>query len=275
MANASALFQIDPGTLVYGTAGVAQNAAAGATVNCRIASTVGVDSIAWRIFGTSGTATPAITLSGSPTGQIASFALPAGVGQAYGIECKVNGGTGTDFGDTKTSAVYVLDANGRRPFFIGETYEADATYGVVPRLNTAVAAISSTSSYIPQWTKYTKTYSDLSAAANTNSITLLTLPIKGVIHGIAIKHSAAFTGGAIASYAVAVGISGDTTKFATWFNVFQAPGNQVGQASNVGVGIENFGATTTVLLSATSVGGLLNAATAGSVDVWVLSSTLT
>lgn len=273
MANASALFQIDPGTGSYGTAGVAQNAAASATINCRIASTVGVDSLAWRIFGTHGVAAPAITLSGSPTGQIASFTLPAGVGQAYGIECKVNGGTGTDFGDTKTSAVYVLDANGRRPFFIGETYEADATYGVVPRINTAVAGIGSATG-VPQWAKYTKTYSDLSTAANTNSITLFSLPAKGVIHAVAIKHSAAFTGGAIASYAVAVGISGDTTKFATWVNVFQAPGDQVGQASNVGVGIENFGVATTILLSATSVGGLLNAATAGSVDVWVLSSTL-
>ena len=270
---ASALFQIDPGTGSYGTAGVAQNAAAGVTVNCRIASTVGVDFLAWRIFGTGGTATPAITLSGSPTGQIASFTLPATVGQAYGIECKINGGTGTDFGDTKTSAVYVLDVNGRRPFFIGETYEADATYGVVPRLNTALAAIPS-ASILLQWTKYTKTYVDLSAAANTNSITLLSLPAKGVIHAVVVKHSLAFSGGGITAYAVSVGISGDLTKFSSYFDVFQAAGNQVGQTSNVGAGIENFGAATTILLSASSVGGLLNAATSGSVDVWVLSSTI-
>lgn len=135
MANASALFQIDPGTGIYGTAGVAQNAAAGATVKCRLNSVVGVDSISWRIFGTSGVSTPAITLSGAPTGQIATFTVPASLGTSFGIECKVNGGTGTDFGDTKTSAVYVLAGDGIRPFFIGETYEDDATFGVVPRVN--------------------------------------------------------------------------------------------------------------------------------------------
>lgn len=132
---ASALFQIDPGTGVYGTAGVAQNAAVGVTVNCKLASVVGVDSISWRIFGTSGVSTPTITTSGSPSGQIATFTLPADIGTAFGIECQVNGGAGATFGDTKTSAVYSLAGDGIRPFFIGETFEADATYGVVPRVN--------------------------------------------------------------------------------------------------------------------------------------------
>jgi hypothetical protein len=141
MANASALFQIDPGTGSYGTAGVAQNAAAGATINCRLASTIGVDSVQWRIFGTSENVTaPSLTTSGSPPGQIVTFTLPATLGASFGIECKVNGGTGvtlgnSTYGDTKTSAVYVLNADGIRPFFIGETFESDAIYGVVPRVN--------------------------------------------------------------------------------------------------------------------------------------------
>jgi len=137
---ASALFQIDPGTGSYGSSGVAANAAAGVTVNCRITSMVGVDSIEWRIFGTHGVTAPTITLSGSPNGQIASFALGTAAnnpnGQAYGIECKVNGGDSrfSESGDTATSAVFVLSPTDKRPAFIGETFESDATYGVVPRV---------------------------------------------------------------------------------------------------------------------------------------------
>ena len=279
MSNASALFQIDPGTGTYGTAGVAQNAAAGATINCRLASTVGVDSVQWRIFGTSGVATPAITTSGSPPGQIATFTLPAGTGQAYGVECKVNGGTGVTFGnstygDTKTNAVYVLDIAGQRPFFIGETFESDATYGVVPRLNTAFAnAGAAIALTVPAWTKYTVTYAQLAAGALTNDIQLFSLPARGTVHAVVIKHSASFTGGAIATYTLSVGIAGTLAKYASAFNVFQASGNTVLQSSG-GAFTENAGAATSVRVAATSTGANLNAATAGSATIWVLSSTL-
>lgn len=137
----SALFEIDPGTGSYGSSGVAQNAAVAVTVNCRITSLVGVDSIEWRIFGTHGVTAPTITLSGAPNGQIASFTLGSAAsnpnGQAYGIELKVNGGTSrfNPQGDTKTSAVFVLNDLGLRPAFIGETLESDAAYGIVPRFN--------------------------------------------------------------------------------------------------------------------------------------------
>lgn len=275
MANASALFQIDPATGVYGASGVAQNvSAAGGVVNCKLASTLGVDYVSWRIIGTHGIASPAITTSGSPNGQIASFTVPAGVGQAFGIECQVNGGTGTVFGDTKKSAVYVLDAGSQRPFFIGETFEADATYGVVPRLNTAFAnAGTVVYDTTATWAKYTKTYSQLSAAAMTNDVELLSLPARGVIHAVVIKHSASFTGGALADYTVSVGIAGTLNKYASAFNVFQAPGNTTLQTSN-SLFSENYGAATSVRIAAASTTANLSDATAGSVDVWVLTSKL-
>jgi hypothetical protein len=103
--SASALFEIDPGTGVYGAAGVAQDAAASAVINCRIASVSGVNSIEWRITGTHGGNKPALSFSGNPVKQIATFTLPGGLGQAYGIECKVNGGV-SPAGDLKTSAVW-------------------------------------------------------------------------------------------------------------------------------------------------------------------------
>jgi len=138
---ASASFQIDPGTTVYGAAGIAQNATAAATVNCRLVSTAGVNPglITWTIFGTHDSAqvAPTIAESGIPTGQIATFTLPSGTGQAYGIQCDVNGGveiTG-ESGTTSKSAVFVLNDAGERPFFVGETFEEDATHGYVERLN--------------------------------------------------------------------------------------------------------------------------------------------
>lgn len=140
MTQASALFEIDPGTGTYGPPGVAQDAAPSVIVNCRVASVSGVYEIEWRIFGTHGGNTPALTYSGNPVKQIASFTLPGGLGQAYGIECKVNGGV-SPRGDLQTSAVFVLDSGGNRPFFLGETFEEDPDHGVIPRLNTNVPII--------------------------------------------------------------------------------------------------------------------------------------
>ena len=124
---------------------------------------------------------------------------------------------------------------------------------------------------IPIWLKYTFTYSALSTAALTNSITLVTLPAAGIIHAIKLKHSIAFTGGALSSYTLSVGISGNLDKYANSFNVFQATGNTTFYIA-YGMFSENHGATTSVLLTATSIGANLNAATAGSCDIWVLVS---
>ena len=150
---------------------------------------------------------------------------------------------GEPFLDTTTKQLYVSDAT--TTFQIGST-----------------------------WRKFTKTYTNLSAAATTNDIEILSLAAKQVIEAVVIKHSAAFTGGAIIAYTVSVGITGNLTKYAGAFDVFQAPGNTVFQISSV-VGMENYGAATSIRLAATSTVGLLNAATAGSVDVWIKTSLLT
>ena len=142
---ASALFQIDTGS-GYGPTGVAQDAVAGATVSCRIVNVTGINPglISWRIFGTDGHPAPALTLSGVPNGEIVSFTLPADAGQSYGISLDVNGGE-TVTGDATTtakSAVYVLNDSFQRPFFVGETFEADAVYGIIPRLNYIQSRVS-------------------------------------------------------------------------------------------------------------------------------------
>ena len=136
----SALFEIDPATGSFGAAGDAQDVvAAGGVVRGRIADVSGINPglISWTIFGTHGAAAPSISLSGTPVGQIASFTVPAGGGQAYGIRLNVNGGEAVtrDATTTAKSAVYVLNDSGRRPFFIGESFESDSVFGSVPRLN--------------------------------------------------------------------------------------------------------------------------------------------
>jgi hypothetical protein len=125
----------------------------------------------------------------------------------------------------------------------------------------------------PTWTKYTVAYTTLAAAALTNSPVLFALPAKGVISKVAIKHTAAFAGGAISDYTVSVGITGNLTKYASAFDVFQPVASNTAQISSGGF-IEDFTSTTNVLITATSVGANLDAATAGSVDVYVETSVL-
>lgn len=122
-----------------------------------------------------------------------------------------------------------------------------------------------------KWTKYTVAYTALSTAATTNNITLFTLPAGGIIHGVKIKHSTSFTGGAISAYTLSVGITGTLAKYATAYDVFQATASNTFQLSNI-LGSEDHTSTTAIKVAATSTGANLNAATAGSADIWVLTS---
>jgi hypothetical protein len=77
----------------------------------------------------------------------------------------------------------------------------------------------------PYWRKYTKTFTDLAAPTASNDIELFSLPAGGIIHAIKLKHSAAFTGGAIATYTLSVGIALYLDKYLPAFSVFGAPAN--------------------------------------------------
>lgn len=123
------------------------------------------------------------------------------------------------------------------------------------------------------WTKYTVTFTQLSAAALTNNIELFQLSAKEMVHSVVVKASAAFVGGLIATYTVSVGPAGNLVKYAVAFNVFQVPATNLSSV-NILPGVEDFSSATSIRISAISTVGNLNAATAGSVDVWVLKSTL-
>lgn len=137
----------------------------------------------------------------------------------------------------------------------------------------ALAATALQPGGAPAWTKYTKTFTDLSTAGLTNNIELFLLAAKEVIHQVVIKHTTAFSGGLIATYTVSVGITGVLAKYGIAFDVNQAVGNMV-SGVNLLSGVESFGGTTSIKIAAVSTVGNLNAATTGSVDVYVLKSTL-
>lgn len=124
---------------------------------------------------------------------------------------------------------------------------------------------------IPRWRKYTKAYGDFSTAGTTNNIELFSLPPACVIHAVKIKHSTAFSGGAISAYTISVGITGTLAKYAAAFDVFQAASATAFSITGT-IGSESHTAVTSIKVAATSTSANLNAATAGSVDVWVLWS---
>lgn len=126
----------------------------------------------------------------------------------------------------------------------------------------------------PAWRKFTKSYSDLATGAATNSVTLTTLTTRQTVHTAVIKHSASFTGGTLTEYFMSVGFTGSPTYLVPGFNVFIAPSANDYYLSTSTQIVPTFGGSQDVTLSASSTGGNLDQATQGSVDVWLLISTL-
>ncbi len=134
----------------------------------------------------------------------------------------------------------------------------------------------STLSGFLQWVKVSKTFTDLATAGVTNNITLYSLPAKSLVHCVVLKASAAFTGGAIVTYTLSVGIAGSLTKYTAAFDVLQTVGATVSLLTVpvTVVAVESFTTAVDLKLSAVSTVGNLDEATTGAVDVYLLTSTL-
>jgi hypothetical protein len=87
------------------------------------------------------------------------------------------------------------------------------------------------------------------------------------------RHTAAFTGGAITSLTVSLGVSSDYTKYSTPFNCFQSPTITAYQATNI-FDIFQFNTVTSVRLQAIASGSNLDSLAAGSLDIWIAKSIL-
>jgi hypothetical protein len=150
-----------------------------------------------------------------------------------------------------------------------DCYERTGTGSALIAINAGRASAN----VAPQWYKATKTYADFSTAATTNSLTILPLVAGGTIHNVRIKQSTSFSGGSISAYTVGVGIVGDTGRYGAAFDVFQAVGNSTQQLSQANsLSSPSGGSTVNIAATATSTGANLSAATAGSVDIWLLVS---
>lgn len=147
----------------------------------------------------------------------------------------------------------------------------DSNNVVIPGTLTVTSGIIGVSSI----TKVTKTHTDFQTAGLTNTIQLFSLPTKGMIEKIIIKHSTAFAGTSITAYTFKIGITGTLDKYLAPFDVFQAVGDTVWDGSTALLGIENFGSATSIKITATSVGANLDQSTAGDVEIWIFTSTLT
>lgn len=143
------------------------------------------------------------------------------------------------------------------------------------QVETNTTDIATLNSGAPQWTKYTKTYTDFSTAATASEISLANISAGTFVHNVVIKHSEAFAGGSISAYQIDVGPSGDLTQFVDGFAVTDAPTDSRHQSVTLGEVHNNAFASTGVLAArAESTGDNLDQAASGSVDIWVLSSTL-
>lgn len=125
---------------------------------------------------------------------------------------------------------------------------------------------------VPKWTKYTIAHTDLQAPSGSNNITLFTLPAKTMLHKVILKHSTAFAGTGITSYQLSLGISGAATKYAANFDVTQVVSDNA-RSITTADDIESFSSGTSMLLQATANANL-NQSTAGSVDIWIMTSLL-
>jgi hypothetical protein len=201
--------------------------------------------------------------------------------QGYVLEPTLSSGNITQFtldptlwnGSSAVSAPIQYTVSGSQ---MTETYPSNMT------LDLSAATVILPPSSSPSWIKITKTYTDFSIAASNNTITIYTLPAGGVIIATKVKHSVVFSGGSIAAYLLdGIGVGGNTGKFyGTGFNMTQPVFPTTGLVSsslaptNAALLIESQTTTSaiTASVSVTGSGALLNQATQGSVDIWLLVS---
>lgn len=225
------------GLVISGTSIYAQSASASAPglVNTAAQTLAGA-----KTFSTS-IATPSFKLNGATSGTL-TMSTPATV-TSYGVVWP--------------------SAQGGASTYLQNDGSGNLSWGTV-----------SSPSNTPVWTKYTISHTSLQAGATSNDIELVNLPQKTMIHQVVLKHSTAFAGTSITAYTVSVGIASNFTKYTSAFDVFQSVSNTA-RSITQSEDVESFTGATSIRIQAISTGANLSASTAGSVDVWVLSSVLT
>lgn len=125
----------------------------------------------------------------------------------------------------------------------------------------------------PNWQKFTVPYTALQTAALTNAVTILMLPIKGIVQAAFFNVTQLFSGTAIATITLSVGPTGNLTKYAA-ANSIATIGLTAGIALTTPIP-ENMSGTTNIQVNAIAIGANLSVLTQGSVDVYLLMATVT
>ena len=135
-----------------------------------------------------------------------------------------------------------------------------------PTGESGIVALAANANTVPQWFKFTKTYTDLmvGASGHLNSYVLTTLPAGSIVHATKVCHTIQFSGGTISAYNLAMG---------------SASVDGVNAVDNIAaVHIVSGGATAdqvstlNLVLSVQTSGDDIVNATSGSVDAWALIS---
>jgi hypothetical protein len=100
---------------------------------------------------------------------------------------------------------------------------------------------------------------------------LFNLPSGAIVHGVKAKHSTAFGGGTMLGVTVSLGPTGNSTKYVSAFNVFQAVNGTAMTHSNLFTG-EDHSTAVTINANFTGLGDNLSNMTAGSVTFWIYTS---
>lgn len=113
-----------------------------------------------------------------------------------------------------------------------------------------------------QWVKVTKSYTDFSVAALTNSVALASLSNNQIVTKVIIKHNTAFSGGG--ATAVTIRLADNDGDITSNFNIFQTPGATVLQVTSSDR--VNFNGLNLTMEVESDVN--LDTLTAGSVDIY-------
>ena len=127
------------------------------------------------------------------------------------------------------------------------------------------------------WYKFTVTYTQLAAAATNKTYKFADLPAGSAVHAACIKPTTIFTGGSLSSYNVTFNINGN--NYAASYEVrmvsISDTAFQYTFADQTPYDtLWNFGSTVPLNIIANSTGANLNAATQGSLDIYLLISTV-
>lgn len=174
-------------------------------------------------------------------------------------------GSGLIIERTTTNGTIVYDQSLSSKFKCGNV-------GSESEIVTAATIVTTLSPY-PKWYKYTVLHSALQAASLTNDINLFLLPAKAIISQIAVKHDVQFAGTGITKYELSIGVAGNLQKYTDKLDVSTAVAADNGWTF-IGGSFESFTGATSIRLSATSTGANLDQSTAGSVEIYVLYTTL-